>query len=547
MLLIITGLTSSVWLKEIFGRGLEIKFNSEAEAEADEKNRMSVLLTGCPEEDKELIEDDFFKEVVMHVQELSLVERRRKNANLASSLRILQISLTGAFIWMKANLHPSTCRPILEDHYYTASCMERSKDWIVDRIEEAKVKYDNISCYCKPGPRESSFDFWSLVKRIKLITIIYTDLLKDSIILAPILNIIGMDFFSKFSTFSSCLTWILILSMLLPLGFSALHTSLGDPTIILGSGTWNRYRVSPPGPKKMLALRIFTFFFYLTVPAILVNAREEAKSKRERLLESGKRHLKLHNWLARDHLKKVREVNDYLEGSRKAILTFKRNELSLETVVQIILQVIMILLQPTKTKHSATHSGLQKVFEKDHSGVSDIIAQFGIVLDVQEESVATGLLIVSILWSFKTIAVTYIKVKTEEKKELFPLPNKIFLGVRCLLVYSVRISCIVSFFVPFLGLLDILAHWKADNIDINKPSHYTNFTQVKLSTAFKLFLCLLFVQTTVMFILKLAISEKFSQAKFSIMLQHVALTVNLPDNFADWDDGVGSLADHRQR
>ena len=110
-----------------------------------------------------------------------------------------------------------------------------------------------------------------------------------------------------------------------------------------------------------------------------------------------------------------------------------------------------------------------------------------------------------------------------------------------------RISCIVSFFVPFLGLLDILAHWKADNIDMSKPSHYTNFTQVKLSTAFMLFLCLLFVQTTVMFILKLAISEKFSQAKLSIMLQHVALTVNLPDNFADWDDGVGSLADHRQR
>ena len=139
MLLIITGLTSSVWLKEIFGRGLEIKFNSEAEAEADEKNRVSVVLTGYPEEDKELIEDDFFKEVVMHVQELSLVERRRENAKLASSLRILQTSLTGAFIWMKAKLHPSTCRPILEDHYYTASCMERSKDWIVDRIEEAKA------------------------------------------------------------------------------------------------------------------------------------------------------------------------------------------------------------------------------------------------------------------------------------------------------------------------------------------------------------------------------------------------------------------------
>ena len=31
------------------------------------------------------------------------------------------------------------------------------------------------------------------------------------------------------------------------------------------------------------------------------------------------------------------------------------------------------------------------------------------------------------------------------------------------------------------------------------------------------------------------------------ILQHLALTVNLPDNYIDWDQGGGSVAEHRKR
>ena len=72
---------------------------------------VSVLPTGNPEEDRELIEDIHIQEAMMQVQELSKEERRRRNKNLILSLRRLKVNLTGAYIWMKANLHPSTYKP----------------------------------------------------------------------------------------------------------------------------------------------------------------------------------------------------------------------------------------------------------------------------------------------------------------------------------------------------------------------------------------------------------------------------------------------------
>ena len=156
------------------------------------------------------------------------------------------------------------------------------------------------------------------------------------------------------------------------------------------------------------------------------------------------------------HLMKIREVNEYLEETRKAILKFKRNELSSEIVIQLVLQTITILLSPTNTRHSATHTGLQKVFETDHTGISKIASSLKGEMSgtspnfaMEEETVATLLLIGSILWSFKTTATTYIGIKTEERKEFFPLLPKVFLGIRSLMVYSVRIFCILSFFGPF--------------------------------------------------------------------------------------------------
>ena len=502
---------------------------------------VSVLPTGNPEEDRELIEDIHIQEAMMLVQELSKEERRRRNKNLILSLRRLKVNLTGAYIWMKANLHPSTCKTILEDQDHKPTCWEKRLSRRANKTKKAKAnsfKSRITNCFTM-----LKITCISVIKRAKAIFSLYFDLLKDAVILAPILNIIGWNFFYDFSSFPSFLAWALVASILLPLVLSALGLMLGDPTILLGCGAWCSYRTNQPSCIKRFLMMSFTFLFFFTIPAILVNAREKAKAKRERLLHSGKTQLlqSEENALARDHLRKMRQVNDYLEETRRAIVTFKKNELSTETVLQITIQTFMILLGPANTRHSATHTGLQKVYEKDHTGVVGFLDG---ILKVGEGRIAMWILIASILKSFHKIAKTYVKIKTEEKKEFFPKLPKWFLNARSLLVSS-RISCIVAFFAPYLGLLDILSHWKADQL-MENPSEFTAYTVVSLATGFAIFIGLLLLQTIVMFIAKWKMSKEFREAKVSSILEHLALTVNLPDNYADWDQCKGNVEEHRE-
>ena len=88
-------------------------------------------------------------------------------------------------------------------------------------------------------------------------------------------------------------------------------------------------------------------------------------------------------------------------------------------------------------------------------------------------------------------------------------------------------------------------HWKADQL-MEKPSEFTAYTVVSLATGFAIFIGLLLLQTIVMFIAKWKMSKEFRKAKVSSILEHLALTVNLPDNYADWDQCEGDVEEHRE-
>ena len=48
--------------------------------------------------------------------------------------------------------------------------------------------------------------------------------------------------------------------------------------------------------------------------------------------------------------------------------------------------------------------------------------------------------------------------------------------------------------------------------------------------------------------MKLMISKDFCRAKISTVLQHLVLSINLPDNYADWDqEKNGSPAEYERR
>jgi len=268
--------------------------------------------------------------------------------------------------------------------------------------------------------------------------------------------------------FVSTLAWLLLSSVLLPLLLSGVETAWRRPLVFLGSGGWARYTANPPSDRKLRAMRIFNVVCCVILPAVLINAKEEAKAKKEQLLAEVKnqydnpKEAKVQG----DLHQMLRDTDSYLEESKKTLLTYKRNELSFENSIQITIQVLMLLLSPAYTSYP-THSGLQAVFQKDFVIQKELQSRIESLSghDSSTElsfNLTEWFLVLSILWSMKTMGTTYVKTKAVGKVELLGMPGKLLLAFRSLLVYSVRLTCVVAFFGPFLGLFNVLAHWHAE-------------------------------------------------------------------------------------
>ena len=100
---------------------------------------------------------------------------------------------------------------------------------------------------------------------------------------------------------------------------------------------------------------------------------------------------------------------------------------------------MLTMLLLSKTNYPVV-TGLQEIFSSDFED---------------------ALLILSVCWSFKTGIVSFLKIHSEQKVGMLSGASKAVLGLRALLFSVTRIICVVAFFGPFLGLLDCLAHWKA--------------------------------------------------------------------------------------
>ena len=88
--------------------------------------------------------------------------------------------------------------------------------------------------------------------------------------------------------FASALAWLLLSSVLLPLVLSGVETAWRRPLVFLGSGGWTRYTANPPSPEKLWVMRVFNVICCMIVPALVINAKEEAKAKKEQILEKVK-------------------------------------------------------------------------------------------------------------------------------------------------------------------------------------------------------------------------------------------------------------------
>ena len=158
-----------------------------------------------------------------------------------------------------------------------------------------------------------------------------------------------------------------------------------------------------------------------------------------------------------------------------AHLSVKRIELSLELVIQLSIHLTMVLLSQTAYP---VESGLQSIFQEknntDSSSIFFFLQNTKLYNDFKqwdEKNNATlWLLGFSVVWSFKTCALTFVKIKSETK-QFFPFFPKVILGIRYLFIYLIRVGCNVSYFAPYLGLLGIMDHYQGETI----PLAYDSF------------------------------------------------------------------------
>ena len=372
--MLVISLLSTSALGKVFARGSDQEEYSELILEPG-----VVLFKGGPEEEQSLMKDDNFREIMMLAQELPREERRRRNRTFLKVLSKDKGGLAKGLIWMKANIHPSTSRTLMEDNDYTGNCKEKVTDTLSDFTKDATCSSDR--------PEESQWDFCSLMTRFRSVLFIYADILKDALIVMALLSILGIAFFLDYFTFSSLITWILLLSIVIPLAITAVGLLRRSPTIILGWKTWAKYEMSPPSWKELLAMRITVGFLWFAAPALIVNAQEEAKAKRKKLLESVARNLlqSEDRTVPRTSLKQLSTLNEFLKVAGKEILIFRRNELGLEIVIQLVVQLLMLLLSPTYTTHTATHSGVQAIFETDYTSTAKMASEYGVNIPVKLE------------------------------------------------------------------------------------------------------------------------------------------------------------------
>ena len=127
----------------------------------------------------------------------------------------------------------------------------------------------------------------------------------------------------------------------------------------------------------------------------------------------------------------------------------------------------MVFLSRTKYP---VENGLQTIFNDNDTDNSSLLLLTGVqekITNIQEKyNTAVVFLVFSLVWSFKTATMTAIKIKADTKTFL-PFKSKLLLGWRYLVVYMVRIGCIVAGMCVFIGGLGIMNHYHAENIHLN--------------------------------------------------------------------------------
>ena len=188
--------------------------------------------------------------------------------------------------------------------------------------------------------------------------------MNDTILLIAILSALGNSFDP--AQFASQVALILLVSLSLPLLLSAVTIAHQRPQVIMDSCFWIHCKESRVNRKKLeLFCRIMIIIFFPIVPALILFASEKAKEERNGLKTEELRDDRSQQAVA---IKKSELLTEFIDECRLAMLTLKRNELSLELVIQMSVHLTMVLLSESVYP---IESGLQAVFQDANASQED--------------------------------------------------------------------------------------------------------------------------------------------------------------------------------
>ena len=379
---------------------------------------------------------------------------------------------------------------------------------------------------------------WWLWNMVQKISFVYIDLTKDILITATLLNMIGpYTIIVSPTAFPSVVVICLILTIVLPLLLSSLQLARDHPDIIYGEDFYKQSRW------KQVLGRIGIVLMAFINPALFIHDYE---SNQEQLKFQDLKDKKY------EEIKKIREKGEVIQ---RQYVKYIRTELGFEAIFQIALQIILLLQART---FSSTVTGLETVFGKSDS--------IGIDADT--------LIALSILWSLKTCITLHLKAADIEKTHL-RIWSKIGLVLISLFCSCARLLAIVCFFTPFLGLFNILNHFKAEQIpfsqsirddmngnitwgkidrwtfengtDSGTPPGYNLYTFFTLQQSVWIFFSLSLVHFLAVYMVKVLKAEKFREANKLEKFLHVMENLNIPYPVEDFDVLNGTEREHRER
>ena len=384
------------------------------------------------------------------------------------------------------------------------------------------------------------------LKTITFMVMNYVDIFKDTYVAIIIqVNLGGPEAVlssRNFHKFTSVVVMCLFATIIVPLMISSLHLALECPHMI-----FNYFKEKPKGLRKRL-MQAGNIFLSLANAILLKHTFIYNKEEARRFAKEAKIG-------TIQMLKRCKTIKlQYVECLK--------HELALEAYYQVSAQILLLLLAKTLT---ATTGGLQTFL------VNSSDKRLGI------KFTAEAALTLSILWSLRTCVTLHLKAILVEKV-YFPGKSKLYVLVWASLVTATRVFSMVIFFVPSMGLCNLLYHWQAEQIPFSvrqyvaatngsvspdaeiqlrgmteavlwsqldrwdytdpaqpRPPHYSLYTGLSLAWTFFAFFAITALQLIALYIVKYVTSEDFKHASVFNKLVHCLENINITMPFRDWD------------